>query len=106
MLRLINDNKQLIETIQAILQMFPDGVMIQSQDKNENICRLKFANITAKIEILGSLNLDENLEELQNTNSKFRFKDDEPSLESASLTQILNHQNEKLELHDEGLNTP
>ena len=100
MLRLINQNRQLIETIQAILKMLPEGVMIQSRDKITNRCQLKFANIRAKIDILGGLNCDESLEELHDTNSKFKFGDDKPESASFTLTQILNHQTKKLELDD------
>ena len=101
MLRLLNENKQLIETIQAILQMFPEGVLIQSQDKDSNESKLKFANIVAKIQILMNFDCDENLENFEDTDSIFKLENNEPNQELESLTQILNHQNDKLQLDNE-----
>ena len=101
MLRLLNENKQLIETIQAILQMFPEGVLIQSQDKDSNESKLKFANIVAKIQIFMNFDCDENLENFEDTDSIFKLENNEPNQELESLTQILNHQNDKLQLDNE-----
>ena len=45
---LLKTNKDLIHTIQTILQVFPDGVIIRSLDETSKQTILKFANNIAK----------------------------------------------------------
>ena len=44
----IHENKQLIQTIQNILQSLPEGVIIESKDDFSNKYIVKFTNVTAK----------------------------------------------------------
>ena len=44
----IHENKQLIQTIQNILQSLPEGTIIESKDDFTNKYVVKFANVTAK----------------------------------------------------------
>lgn len=52
-LHLIKENKDLIETIQRILQTFPEGVIIQQLDK-ENKLAPKYVNNNAREHILNT----------------------------------------------------
>ena len=55
MLILLKENKDLIHTIRQILQQFPEGVIIQNFDENTLNFKTKYANSSARNEIL---NLD------------------------------------------------
>ena len=47
-LEIINENKQLVQTIQNILQSLPEGVIIESKDDFSNKYIVKFTNVAAK----------------------------------------------------------
>lgn len=47
-LLILKENKELIKTIQTILQVFPEGVMIRSFDQKTKEIILKFANDIAR----------------------------------------------------------
>ena len=47
-LETIHENKQLVQTIQNILQSLPEGVIIESKDDFTNKYIIKFTNVAAK----------------------------------------------------------
>ena len=47
-LMIIKENKELIKTIQTILQVFPEGVIIRSFDQKTKETILKYANDIAR----------------------------------------------------------
>ena len=49
---ILQNNQQLIKTIQRILQVFPEGIIIQSLDEKSQQVVLQFVNNTANREII------------------------------------------------------
>ena len=49
---MIHNNRDLIETIKKILEVFPEGIIIQSFDKDSQSLVVKFTNNTAAKEII------------------------------------------------------
>ena len=50
---MICNNQELIKTVKWILEVFPEGIIIQSIEKDSNKLTLQFSNDTANNEILG-----------------------------------------------------
>jgi len=59
LLKLIQENKELLETIKNILQALPDGVVINVLDPKTKKNILKFTNKSARQQLFGS-NKDRN----------------------------------------------
>ena len=53
----IYKNQELIKTIKRILEVFPEGIIIQSKEKNNNELLLQFVNDTASKEIISKENI-------------------------------------------------
>ena len=51
-IEIMNDNQLLIKTIQKILQVFPEGIIIQTLDEKSQKLVLQFINNAAAKEIL------------------------------------------------------
>jgi len=60
MLLLLKEKKDLIQTIRSILKLFPEGVIIQLKDDNIQKYITKYANKSAREDILG-IGIDEDL---------------------------------------------
>jgi hypothetical protein len=56
---LYHENKNLLETIKMLLQVFPESVIIQSYDKETKTNQLKFVNNAAKQYIFNN-NIEDN----------------------------------------------
>lgn len=76
MIRLIKENKELMEAIRNILQVFPESVIIQSVDSNNKKTLFKYANKAAVNNIL--------------LNSSYEDKD---YVEDATKVKVVNQEN-------------
>ena len=63
---LLHQNKELVLTIQHILHIFPEAVLIQTKEKSDEL-KLKFINQTAQVEILDHVKqTDSKIEDILN----------------------------------------
>ena len=63
---LLHQNKELVLTIQHILHIFPEAVLIQTKEKSDEL-KLKFINQTAQVEILDHVKqADNKIEDILN----------------------------------------
>ena len=63
---LLHQNKELVFTIQHILHIFPEAVLIQTKEKSDEL-KLKFINQTAQVEILDHVKqADNKIEDILN----------------------------------------
>ena len=90
-LLILKENKELIKTIQTILQVFPEGVMIRSFDQKTKEIILKFANDIARKLIW------DNQEDYQNNDIKITLidsnMDTSESVESTMKNFLENQEN-------------
>jgi signal transduction histidine kinase len=87
MIRLLKENEELIKTIRAILEMFPESVIIQSYKNDSEKWDIDFVNNTAKNNIL--------LDGFKNWDAIFKFAH-EPD-KAYDLYSLLDKHNKKLE---------
>lgn len=106
-LRLIQQNKDLIQTIRRILQVFPEGVLIRSLDPTTKQIILKFANdcakqfswenITEQPDNSATINLinpnSETTEVIETTISEFLSEQEKRIMRDASDSQNIIEQN-------------
>ena len=93
MIILLKTNKELIHTIQTILQVFPEGVIIRSLDETSQQIITKFANNISNKEFIEK----ENREIKINICGNQSFNEEWRPQDSLSLEELLTNQEIKLE---------
>ena len=99
---LLKTNRDLIHTIQTILQVFPEGVVIRSLDDTSRETVLKFANNIAN-KVLVHTDSDLNVSESVKVQivQPQNVREDEKQNESISLENFLKQQEANVQLEDE-----
>jgi signal transduction histidine kinase len=90
-IRLLKENEELINTIRAILEMFPEAVIIQSHNQSKEQWDIEFVNNTAKNRILTGK------DSILKKKSVFRYSNGGDSNKQYDLIKLLDQQNWKLE---------
>ena len=93
MIVLLKSNNDLIHTIETILKVFPEGVMIRSVDEISRRTILKFANNIANRDLVNYENKDINIKVFDNES----FSEERKMQHSISLDMFLNRQESNLE---------
>ena len=93
MIILLKTNKELIHTIQTILQVFPEGVIIRSLDETSQQIITKFANNISNKEFIEK----ENREIKINICGNQSFNEERRPQDSLSLEELFTNQEMKLE---------
>lgn len=91
MLRLIKENTELIQTIIAILEVFPESVIIQSFNYKTKQYDLKFMNEAAKNKII-FIDHDES----EDFNPRFKLSEQENVQNSYDIRELLLLSNNQL----------
>ena len=89
---MIHNNHDLIETIKKILEVFPEGIIIQSLDKDSQWLTVQFTNNTAAKEIINYE--DHCAKPIDDEQLSFVVKSDNSLIESNILSQNENQQKE------------
>ena len=107
---IIKKNQELTNTIKNILKIFPEGILIQSIDENTKETILKFANDTAKADIInyedpiGLPILDEKLEyilkEVDDYKETENFVDQGHEINRMTLSELLSKHLYFIEIHE------
>lgn len=95
MLHLIKENKELIETIRKILQMFPEGVIIQNYDLKTNKYLVKYANWAAKSQIFKNIDEEREIGIDDNFMSKVKILNEENAYKM-DIQSFLRMQSDKI----------
>ena len=109
-LMLIHNNQELVKAIKKILQIFPEGILIQTLDKNSRKLIIQFVNDTATKEIVKYSNawgkpiIEENLKyELKtvysSSNKENTFEENEAN-DITNLSALLESHVEKTQLNE------
>ena len=85
MIILLNTNKDLIHTIQTILQIFPEGVIIRSLDDKSMQTIMKFANNIANKELIR-----ENNEERDHIDTRLKIVNSDQFRNKENMSIMLN----------------
>lgn len=93
----IKTNKDLIHTIQTILQVFPEGVIIRSLDETSMKTVMKFSNNIAKKDLVTDVNDYENDE---NQTVKIKVVDSQ-SFNEGNENELILEVNEFLKLQED-----
>ena len=89
---MIHKNHDLIETIKKILEVFPEGIIIQSLDKDSQWLTVQFTNNTAAKEIINYE--DHCAKPIDDEQLSFVVKSDNSLIKSNILSQNENQQKE------------
>ena len=90
---LLKSNRDLIHTIQRILQIFPEGVIIRSLDETSKQTILKFANYIASKDLDWEENQESKVIVIDNQN----LSKEDKFTPSISLNEFLDNQESKFE---------
>ena len=112
----IHNNSELIKTIKKILEVFPEGIVIQSLDKHSQELVVQFANEAAAKEVINydgvqgcpidSSKLDYEIKDESDTGNLSLMQKDNPSLSTICLSKFLAQQVEVVQNNDKEVSVP